>query len=475
MKTAAGPMPKGIKFHFTPAEEDEHEEHRMRATVPGKGGRTDIGFLTWHPETGEVSGVKTHPKYLGRGVATQLWQRAHEVSAEHGLRAPEHSTLQFPDGAEWAKKVDANPPQDVQGQQPLIKRPRANATEMAYAPRPQHADLRQHLIEEHDEDPQFLGEDADLEARHQLRHQYNQGAFHLHTPQPTRKYALNDTVAPPEVDTLRDEECPVCHESDVYDGQRCPVCGFIAPPQIFRDPDLEKARKVDLRQDSNPESDDPQLGPGQMNPDQPGGGLIDPSQLGDEPDQAGGGPADAGMDPASENGQLYHPDQISPNGVPMGPGPGGEPGTADDGVPDLFCPACGSGFDAGAPLAQTTDPSLPTSDGPALGDPCPNCGQATLMTEQDVEDLGMPQPVDEDGDDVVAPDEADAEGPDGAEGDEDDLEDPDALPADDGGPEAPEEAPEDGEDEDQPEAPEDAEEDDTEDDQDDDRRPPFGR
>lgn len=288
------------------------------------------------------------------------------------------------------------------------------------------------------------------------------------------RLALNDMVAPPEVDTLRDEECPVCHEADVYDGQRCPVCGFIAPPQIFRDPDLERAKKIDLRQDQNPESDgDDQLGPGQMNPDVPGGGLIDPSQLGEGDDQGMGGAADAGMDPASENGQLYHPDQLNPNGVPMSPGPGGAPGTADDGVPDLFCPACGMGFDAGAPLAQTTDPSLPTASGPALGDPCPNCGQATLMTEQDIEDLGMAQPVDEDGDDVVAPDEADQEGPDGAEGDEDELEDPNALPGEDE--QAPEGAPEGDGDEDQPEAPNEEDEDETEDDQDDDRRPPFGR
>jgi hypothetical protein len=63
------------------------------------------------------------------------------------------------------------------------------------------------------------------------------------------KEALNETLAPAKVDTLRDEQCPVCGEADSYDGDKCRVCGFIRPPAEFMDPDLEKAKQVDLRQD----------------------------------------------------------------------------------------------------------------------------------------------------------------------------------------------------------------------------------
>jgi hypothetical protein len=63
------------------------------------------------------------------------------------------------------------------------------------------------------------------------------------------KHAINETIAPPEVDTLRESECPICG-SDAYNGEECPVCNFIKPPDMFMDPDLEAAQNADLRQDN---------------------------------------------------------------------------------------------------------------------------------------------------------------------------------------------------------------------------------
>ena len=62
------------------------------------------------------------------------------------------------------------------------------------------------------------------------------------------RHAINETIAPPEVDTLRASECPICG-SDAYNGEECPVCLFIKPPDMFMDPDLEAAQNADLRQD----------------------------------------------------------------------------------------------------------------------------------------------------------------------------------------------------------------------------------
>jgi len=67
-------------------------------------------------------------------------------------------------------------------------------------------------------------------------------------PYEARKHAINETIAPPEVDTLRASECPICG-SDAYNGEECPVCMFIKPPDMFMDPDLEAAQNADLRQD----------------------------------------------------------------------------------------------------------------------------------------------------------------------------------------------------------------------------------
>lgn len=187
-----------------------------------------------------------------------------------------------------------------------------------------------------------------------------------------RRTAEAETRVPPQVDTMRMEECPVCGENDVWSGDRCPVCGFTVPPSMFRDPDTDKA-----------------------------------SQVRDQLDQAGQvetGPIGSGDD---ADGQLTHPDQLAPDGTPGGPIPGQQapmaqqPGQdeqaagqmeneqgqedqlagqdeqsegqqiANQGEEDqlapggLGCPACGTSF-APDMAAQP-------------GVPCPACGQGALQ------------------------------------------------------------------------------------------------
>jgi len=56
------------------------------------------------------------------------------------------------------------------------------------------------------------------------------------------------TTAPEEVDTLRqDKVCPICG-SDMEDGI-CEVCNYEEPPEGFDNPDLEKAKETDLKDD----------------------------------------------------------------------------------------------------------------------------------------------------------------------------------------------------------------------------------
>ena len=65
------------------------------------------------------------------------------------------------------------------------------------------------------------------------------------------KLAFGEEKAPAEVNTLREATCPVCGEDDTFDGEKCMVCGYIKPPDQFMDPDLDKAKEVDLRQDKD--------------------------------------------------------------------------------------------------------------------------------------------------------------------------------------------------------------------------------
>lgn len=60
-------------------------------------------------------------------------------------------------------------------------------------------------------------------------------------------HAFGETTVPPKIDTLRLAECPVCGEDANWDGSgRCRTCGYIPPPEPFRDPDLEVAKRVDM-------------------------------------------------------------------------------------------------------------------------------------------------------------------------------------------------------------------------------------
>lgn len=64
-----------------------------------------------------------------------------------------------------------------------------------------------------------------------------------------RRHAFGETKAPAAIDTLRSRECPVCGEDESSDSDgRCRVCGYLPPPEPFRDPDLDVAQKVDMRQ-----------------------------------------------------------------------------------------------------------------------------------------------------------------------------------------------------------------------------------
>lgn len=70
------------------------------------------------------------------------------------------------------------------------------------------------------------------------------------------RHALNEIIAPPEVDTMREEICPVCGSEDSYVGDKCTVCGFDKPPSLFMDPDTSLAQNVNLRQDQQEDAND---------------------------------------------------------------------------------------------------------------------------------------------------------------------------------------------------------------------------
>ena len=60
--------------------------------------------------------------------------------------------------------------------------------------------------------------------------------------------AYGEMVAPPKVDTLRDDDvCPQCGSQ--FNGVECDNCGYITPPEELQDPDTKKAG--DVREDDD--------------------------------------------------------------------------------------------------------------------------------------------------------------------------------------------------------------------------------
>ena len=66
-----------------------------------------------------------------------------------------------------------------------------------------------------------------------------------------RRRAFGERTAPAQIETLdRRNVCPVCNEASAsFDGEKCLVCGYIEPPEIFQDPNLEEAGNLDALRD----------------------------------------------------------------------------------------------------------------------------------------------------------------------------------------------------------------------------------
>lgn len=74
----------------------------------------------------------------------------------------------------------------------------------------------------------------------------------------TSHVAYGEMIAPPKVDTLRDEDtCPQCDTA--FNGIECDNCGYITPPEELQDPDTEKAGSVRDEDEDGVEDDNDDL------------------------------------------------------------------------------------------------------------------------------------------------------------------------------------------------------------------------
>lgn len=164
---------------------------------------------------------------------------------------------------------------------------------------------------------------------------------------------------------------------DAWDGDGCKVCGFVAPPDKFQDPDVDLHKQLDLRNNS----------------DLDGGDVADLNA--DTNDRDGDGLDDHTGEPIEEEDELG----------------------ADDAQPMLVCPNCGFEAEGGEPTSIDTRDAVPelegadsSAAGPAAGDLCPNCGKAPLMSPAELaEATGAPQEDEPDPDAVPKEDDPEME------------------------------------------------------------------
>ncbi len=112
----SAPSTKGFfAYHQIQAIAPEATRSEDLVTPTGKiinrGGKGQVvGTIQWHPRSGDVNWVRTHQDYRGLGIATTLWEKATKLSADAGIKAPQHSRHRTDEGNAWAKSVGGKMP-----------------------------------------------------------------------------------------------------------------------------------------------------------------------------------------------------------------------------------------------------------------------------------------------------------------------------------------------------------------------------
>lgn len=223
------------------------------------------------------------------------------------------------------------------------------------------------------------------------------------------KLGYGERTAPPEIDTLRDEKCPVCGETDGFSGERCMICNYVKPPDPFMDPDLEVAQQVDLRQDQNQNQ-----GVDNTNEQPPAPSPALPLEC-DQCKATFDGKTDAVRDQVVDQGKGDVVSLSPEDDTNRVPGPRQSPDqTIDetgrvevevrDGSPSPDAPTA-EDLDTNNALPKPKTDSLPKGEDapdskaqPKAGDACPNCGQGTLQPKAPQDTAQNPdeaKPVDE--------------------------------------------------------------------------------
>ena len=91
-----------LSYH-TSSDKQWGENHEIQAhTGDGK----EIGHLTWNPEHGGIKFVGVNKDHRRKGIASHMWDLAHQQAKEHGGVVPRHQAYNMSNnGWLWSDNI----------------------------------------------------------------------------------------------------------------------------------------------------------------------------------------------------------------------------------------------------------------------------------------------------------------------------------------------------------------------------------
>lgn len=108
------PRPDGIQFRFTKGNVRSMDTREWIHNLEAVQGEQVIGRLEWYPKSRTVKDVFVEEPFRRQGVATGMWEEAHQIAqTTRGVQPPKHSPQRTAAGTAWAKSVGGRLPRST--------------------------------------------------------------------------------------------------------------------------------------------------------------------------------------------------------------------------------------------------------------------------------------------------------------------------------------------------------------------------
>jgi len=101
----------GVQFRFEKGNARSPIGKEQRHRVVAEEGSDYVGELEWFPHGQTISNIFVEANYRRQGIATGMWNYAHEMAkTTRGVQPPKHSMDRTDEGDAWARSVSKRLP-----------------------------------------------------------------------------------------------------------------------------------------------------------------------------------------------------------------------------------------------------------------------------------------------------------------------------------------------------------------------------